>query len=92
MVLVDLGGADDDVVYGEDGRIVLVNAQTERVFGYSREELLGEAIRAGAFDIDVVLCSDPFAQSPFQVKDAVSMKVIASTGGDPSFAGSSPMR
>jgi NTE family protein len=31
---------------------------------------LGEAIRAGADDIDVVLCSDPFAKSPFDVKDA----------------------
>jgi NTE family protein len=31
---------------------------------------LGEAIRAGANDIDVVLCSDPFAKSPFDVKDA----------------------
>lgn len=26
---------------------------------------LGEAIRAGADDVDVVLCSDPFAKSPF---------------------------
>ncbi|HYR20821.1 MAG TPA: patatin-like phospholipase family protein [Myxococcales bacterium] len=31
---------------------------------------LGEAIRAGAEDIDVVLCSDPFAKSPFAVQDA----------------------
>src|SRR5216684_1872892 len=31
---------------------------------------LGEAIRAGAGDIDVVLCSDPFAKSPFAVADA----------------------
>ena len=31
---------------------------------------LGEAIRAGADDIDVVRCSDPFAKSPFDVKDA----------------------
>src|SRR5205085_12445745 len=31
---------------------------------------LGEAIRAGADDIDVVLSSDPFAKSPFEVKDA----------------------
>ena len=31
---------------------------------------LGEAIRAGADDIDVVLCSDPFARSPFDVKEA----------------------
>jgi predicted acylesterase/phospholipase RssA len=31
---------------------------------------LGEAIRAGADDIDVILCSDPFAKSPFNVRDA----------------------
>lgn len=31
---------------------------------------LGEAIRAGADDIDVVLCSDPFAKSPFDVHNA----------------------
>ena len=31
---------------------------------------LGEAIRAGADDIDVILSSDPFAKSPFEVKDA----------------------
>jgi NTE family protein len=31
---------------------------------------LGEAIRAGAQVIDVVLCSDPFAKSPFNIRDA----------------------
>ena len=31
---------------------------------------LGEAIRAGAQDVDVVLCSDPFAKSPFDVQGA----------------------
>ena len=31
---------------------------------------LGEAIHAGAQNVDVVLCSDPFAKSPFEVKDA----------------------
>ena len=31
---------------------------------------LGEAIRAGADEIDVVLCSDPFANSPIDVRDA----------------------
>src|SRR3954469_2369526 len=31
---------------------------------------LGEAIRAGADDIDVVLASDPFAKTPFDVKGA----------------------
>ncbi|MGZ6124362.1 MAG: patatin-like phospholipase family protein [Myxococcales bacterium] len=31
---------------------------------------LGEAIRAGADEADVVLCSDPFASSPFAIGDA----------------------
>jgi len=31
---------------------------------------LGEAIRAGAGDIDVVLCTDPFGKSPFDVSGA----------------------
>jgi NTE family protein len=37
---------------------------------------LGEAIAAGASDIDVVLCSDPFAKSPFQVTDAHAIPQI----------------
>src|SRR6266446_9254900 len=37
---------------------------------------LGEAIRAGADDIDVVLCSDPFAQTPFDVRDAHAIPQI----------------
>lgn len=32
------------VLVGHDGRIVLVNAQTERSFGYSRQELIGQPI------------------------------------------------
>jgi len=37
---------------------------------------LGEAIRTGADDIDVVLCSDPFAKSPFDPKDAHAIPQI----------------
>ena len=37
---------DAMVVVDGDGRIILVNAQTERLFGYRREELLGKNIEA----------------------------------------------
>ncbi|MBI4551197.1 MAG: PAS domain S-box protein [Candidatus Latescibacteria bacterium] len=38
--------AAPDAIVGVDreGRIVLVNTQTERIFGYSREELLGQSV------------------------------------------------
>jgi PAS domain S-box-containing protein len=35
---------DAMVILGPNGKILLVNAQTERLFGYSRAELIGEAI------------------------------------------------
>lgn len=35
---------DAAVVLDSDGRIVLVNEQTERVFGYPREEMLGQPV------------------------------------------------
>lgn len=30
------------VIVNDGGRIVLVNSQTERLFGYSRDELIGQ--------------------------------------------------
>lgn len=35
---------DAMVIVNEEGRIVLVNAQTQNLFGYSREELLGQTV------------------------------------------------
>jgi PAS domain S-box-containing protein len=35
---------DAMVIVGRDGRITLVNSQLERLFGYPREELLGQAV------------------------------------------------
>jgi len=35
---------DAMVIVGKDGRIQLVNGQVERLFGYAREELLGQSI------------------------------------------------
>src|SRR5438105_6224117 len=35
---------DAMVIVGRDGRMVLVNGQAERLFGYSRDELLGQPI------------------------------------------------
>ena len=35
---------DAIVIAKEDGKIVLVNEQAEKLFGYSREELLGEPV------------------------------------------------
>lgn len=43
LALLD-SAPDAMVVAGEDGRIVLVNSQTEKLFGYQRTELLGQPV------------------------------------------------
>jgi PAS domain S-box-containing protein len=35
---------DTMVIVGRDGRITLVNAQTEKLFGYARAEVLGNTV------------------------------------------------
>ena len=35
---------DAMVIVNQDGRIILVNSQTERLFGYARDELLGQPV------------------------------------------------
>jgi len=35
---------DAMMIHGPDGRILIVNAQTEKLFGYSREELMGRTM------------------------------------------------
>lgn len=43
---------DAMVIVDQEGRIVLVNAQTERLFGYPREELLGQPVDGLVPDLD----------------------------------------
>ncbi|HET7150204.1 MAG TPA: PAS domain S-box protein [Candidatus Acidoferrum sp.] len=43
LTLLD-SAPDAMVVTGEDGRIALVNSQTEKLFGYPRSELLGQPV------------------------------------------------
>ena len=71
---------DAVIVVDRDGRIVLVNAQTERMFDYRREELLGQTVE--------VLLPEPFRQS--HVGHRAGFVVQAQTrqmGGERVFAG-----
>jgi PAS domain S-box-containing protein len=43
LTLLD-SAPDAMVVAGQDGRIVLINSQTEKLFGYERAELLGQPV------------------------------------------------
>ncbi len=62
---------DAMIIASPDGRIVLVNAQAEKLFGYVREELLGEAVerliparyRAGHVGYRTAYSQDPKARS-----------------------------
>ncbi len=58
---------DAMVIVGKDGRIVLVNAQTEALFGYHREELLGQPIEVlmpGRFRVQHPQYRDGYFSSP----------------------------
>ncbi|HVT34707.1 MAG TPA: PAS domain S-box protein, partial [Nevskiaceae bacterium] len=37
---------DAMIIIGRDGRIALVNAQSEKLFGYTRDELIGQSVEA----------------------------------------------
>ena len=63
---------DAMVIFDKDGHIVLVNAQTERLFGYSRDELIGqsrEILVAERFRGDIPEARDAYFASP-EVKRA----------------------
>jgi Amt family ammonium transporter len=53
------------VVVDTDGRITLANSQSERMFGYAREELIGRPVEA-------LVPSPPAAQTPWYRRQAVA--------------------
>ena len=57
------------VLVDERGRIALVNAQAERLFGYSRDELLGETLEK--------LVPERFRPSHPQLRDAFNEAPVA---------------
>jgi PAS domain S-box-containing protein len=46
---------DAILVVNQEGKIALANAQTEKLFGYEREELLGQSANTTLWDIDLRL-------------------------------------
>jgi len=55
------------VIVGENGEIVLVNSQTERLFGYARSELLGKSVEIlvpGRFHVTHVGHSERYFSEP----------------------------
>ena len=61
------------VVVDQDGKIVLVNAQTERLFGYQREEILGR-------DVEVLLPDSLREQHRLHRKDFLAQPHVRPMG------------
>ena len=64
---------DAMVVVDQDGKIVLVNAQTERLFGYQREEILGR-------DVEVLLPDSLREQHRLHRKDFIAQPHVRPMG------------
>ena len=64
---------DAMVVVDQDGKIVLVNTQTERLFGYQREEILGR-------DVEVLLPDSLREQHRLHRKDFLAQPHVRPMG------------
>ncbi len=58
---------DAMVVTNNEGKIVLINYQTEKLFGYSEEELLGETVE--------ILCLSDFVKNTRDIVGATMMNL-----------------